>query len=132
MFMDFGETVSKRSPQILLLDELVHGSKAKCLLPAMHKCSVPINGKIRVQITRAQPDPESTEIPSSRLQGLWTSLGGWFFISLRWKTNVWLTSQKNSTKSSKYRILTSMSSCFRKDHLAHKIIQRYALICADL
>lgn len=83
--MDFNETVKKtmQVPRVPYLEDLVHVRKANYLLTTMHNYSVPINGKIRVQITQVQPNSESTEIPSTPRQGLWINLGGWGFISLR-------------------------------------------------
>lgn len=59
----------------------------------MHNYSIPINGKIRVQITQAQPNSESAEIPSTHLQGLWISLGGvgFYFIEMTNKCLTYIT-----------------------------------------
>lgn len=51
--MDFNEAVKKRREvqSFSHLEELDHVRKAKYLLTTTHKCSIPINGKLRVQIT---------------------------------------------------------------------------------
>lgn len=102
-------------------EELDHVKKAKYLPTTQHPCPW------QNPETQAQSDGEDTESPQPST-GFMDRPGLGLLFHRDEKLLFDLCGRKNSTKLSKQRILAPMSSCFRKEHLAHKIIPLYTPI----